>query len=162
MTAYSARASLVATRTRHTDESRWSLAALVAGLAALSAPYDLPLLRDAAFGMLLCVWVATRAYRFRQDCAARSGVELRKFSRRCSRVVYLTLYTALFVQLLCHMLRIDWSGGGFALALSLPFQAAPRHVVMQCGEAFRGHLLCGVIALLLIRVLAYQLRRYHP
>lgn len=160
MTSYLARTTRVAPTTRPAGESHWNLALQVLGLAAVSAPYGLPLMGDAAFGMLLCLLVVMRFYRFLNGCAARSDTELAEFSRRCCRGVYLTLYAVLLVQMLCRILSVSWSSGGMALGWSLPFQAAPRNVVMQCGEAFRGHLFCGVIALLLIRGLsAYHLRR---
>lgn len=160
MTSYLARTTLVAPSTRTTGESHWSLALQVVGLAVVSAPVGVPLLGDAAFGILLCLLVVLRFYRFVHRCAARSDAQWAEFSRHCCRGVYLTLYAALLVQMLCSILSVSWSGAGLALGWSLPFQAAPQNVIMRCGEDFRGHLFCGVLALVLIRGLtAYQIRR---
>jgi hypothetical protein len=121
----------------------------VIGVGAMSAPYGRPILADAAFGTMLFILVASRSYRLVHGCDARTPAEWGEFSRRSCRVVYLMLYGALLLQLSCRMLNIAWSGAGMTLGRS----------VIACGEGFRGHLLCGVLAQMLIRGLsAYQLR----
>ena len=159
MNSYFARTALASPGTRRRGGSDWGLAVSVAGCGAMSAPYGLPLLGEAAFGVSLFILVVWRFHRFIRGCDAQRLAALTEFSRRSCRLVYLMLYAALLLQLLCRMLSISWSGGGMTLGWSLPFQADPQGVVIQCGEGFRGHLFCGVIALLAVRGLsAYRYR----
>jgi len=150
VTSYLARTSLVSPTTRRAGEPDWILTVSVIGVGAMSAPYGLPILADAAFGTMLFILVASRSYRLLHGCDAQTPAEWGEFSRRSCRMVYLMLYGALLLQLSCRTLSIAWSGAGMTLGRS----------VIECGEGFRGHLLCGVLALMLIRGLsAYQLHR---
>jgi hypothetical protein len=159
VTFYPTRAALAAPKNPHTVARHFGLAAQVTALAALGAPLGQPLLRDATFGLLLCALVGARFYRLAYAHGAHGASEPWEFCRHSSRVVYLALYAALLVQFSCSVFSFSWGGGDVALGWSSAFRAAPQELILQCGEAFRGHLLAGVMVLLLIRVLASRLHR---
>jgi hypothetical protein len=163
VTSYFARTALASPGTRRTRDSDWGLAVSVAGFGAISAPYGLPILGDAAFEVLLFILVVSRFYRFIGGRDAQERAALTEFSRRSCRTVYSMLYGAMLLRLSCRMLSISWNGEDMTLGWSTSFHADPQNLVIECGEGFRGHLLCGVIALLLVRGLcAYQHRRLPP
>jgi cytochrome b561 len=128
----------------------WSTgtAALIAGCAEFHV----------AFGMLLCAFVALRFMNRLQDSDLAEDACAREFARHLSRLIYLMLYSVLFLKFLVELTSFSWIDGP-ALRWSAHFQAAPERVFVECGERFRADLLWGVIALCLVRVLAaHQLR----
>jgi cytochrome b561 len=147
VTSRMARASLESNPKAHRmPEVQWSLgaAAVAAGLTDIHA----------AFGTLLCALVAWQFLQHARDPAQSSHAEVRQFARRVSRMVYLMLYLVLSLKLLAGVTSLSWHDGGVALTWSVRFVAAPERTFMECGERFRGDLLCGVIALCLNRALS--------
>jgi cytochrome b561 len=129
----------------------WSagIAALVAGCAQLHA----------AFGTLLCALVVLRFMPQLRDLGAADATQIRELARCTSRLIYLMLYSVLFLKFFAELTTFSWHDEGLALRWSVHFQTAPERVFVECGERFRVDLLWGVIALCLIRALsAYQLR----
>jgi cytochrome b561 len=130
----------------------WSagIAALVAGCAEFHA----------AFGTLLCALVVLRFMPQLRDLGRGDAKQIREFARCTSRLIYLMLYSVLFLKFFAELTTFSWHDEPLALRWSAHFQTAPERVFVECGERFRIDLLWGVIALCLIRALsAYQLRR---
>ena len=153
MTSHIARASVKTARRAHgAPEFQWSLgaAAIVAGFADIHT----------AFAMLLCALIAARFTQYVRSSAPQSRAEFREFARHLSRLVYLMLYLVLLLKLLAAVISLSWHDGGAALGWSPRFKAAPERTFIECGEGFRGDLLCGVIALCLIRALSVFQHRY--
>jgi cytochrome b561 len=153
VTSRIARASLGSNRKAHgMPEVRWSL-----GAAAVAAGWtDI----HAVFGTLLCALVAWQFLQHARDPAQWRHAEVREFARRVSRMVYLMLYLVLSLKLLTGVTSLSWHDGGVVLGWSPRFKAAPELTFIECGEGFRGDLLCGVIVLCLIRALSVYQHRH--
>lgn len=152
MTSHIARAWVETDRRAGTHEVQWSLgtAAIVAGFTDFHV----------AFAMLLCALVASRFTQYVRSSVPENRPEFREFARHLSRLVYLMLYIVLLLKLLAAVTSLSWHDGGAALGWSPRFKAAPERTFIECGEGFRGDLLCGVIALCLIRALSALQHRY--
>lgn len=105
------------------------------------APSDLTL--RAIFGLLLGSLVVARFSSSFQPGAPGPAPDMGLVCRELSRMVYLILYLAIGVQQLARLTMHYWPAAQHAR--SMPLQSAD-----DAGQAF---LLCGVCALLLIRVL---------
>jgi cytochrome b561 len=127
------------------------IAALIAGCGEYHA----------AFGALLCASVVLRFMHHVRDADPGDGSRLREFARCMSRLIYLTLYSVLFLKFLAALTSFSWHDG-LALSWAPHFQSAPERVFVECGERFRVDLLWGVIALCLIRALSAYQRRADP
>jgi cytochrome b561 len=97
------------------------------------------------FGLLLCGLVGVRFGWWLQHCRPRGTLDIRRFSRELSRMVYLILYLVIGAQQIIRIigyLQEDHHTTRGADLLGPPLD----------GQAF---FLCGLSALVLIRVLAF-------
>ena len=122
------------------------LAAVVGVLGLIHDSWPIPMPHrgnlHVLFGSLLWLCVVARFYRrFRLE-PRMSIADIRPFSRRLSRLVYLLLYLLMCCQLIIGILS-----------------DAPHRSLQQINEGFQVYLGCGLLALLTIQVLAV-LSRY--
>jgi len=107
----------------------------VAGLLAEASPIAHPIgtmCIDLLFGLALWTQVALRFYRRVKQSPAMQPSEVKAFSRRLSRMVYLLLYVLVFARQAILMLSPVWRGGaigGFHRALWSPSQTFPPFLV---------------------------------
>ena len=105
---------------------------------------------DALFALLLAGVLAARFRWWLKHSPPESAADIRLFSRRLSHTVYLVLYLIVGAQLLVNIIGALRGGGGPAQDLGM---------LKPTSQAF---VICGLIALVLIRVLAYLTwRRYR-
>jgi cytochrome b561 len=89
------------------------------------------------FGALLWAYVVARFYGRLRRSPRMQPAEIRAFSLHLSRLVYLLLYVLAFFNLAIGLLR-----------------AAPHSTFLAHAEDFQSYLVCGLGALVTIRVLA--------
>ena len=105
---------------------------------------------QAVFGVLLSSLVIVRFAWWVKYCPPVSAADIRQFSRRLSRMVYLVLYLIIGAQLIVNII------GG------LDGEAGPAQDLAMLKPANQAFVVYGLIALVLIRVLAYLTwRRYR-
>ena len=100
----------------------WSagIAALVAGCAQLHA----------AFGMLLCALVVLRFMPQLRDLGPGDATQIRQLARCTSRLIYLMLYSVLFLKFFAELTTFSWHDEGLALRALGPLpqsRKGPRH-----------------------------------
>jgi hypothetical protein len=151
VTTYIARTSLASIRRAHAmPEIHWVLGAAVVAAGWTGV--------HAIFGLLLSALIASRFWRHARGAQVLSCVEIAQLARQLARVVYLILYGVLLLKLMSEATSLSWHGG-LAWGFTPHFLANPEQAFIDSGERFRPELLWGVIALILIRVLAgHQLR----
>jgi cytochrome b561 len=106
---------------------------------------------QAVFGVLLSGLVIVRYAWWLKYCPPVSAADIRLFSRRLSRMVYLVLYLIIGAQLIVNIIGgLEGEAAGPAQDLTM---------LKPANQAFVAY---GLIALVLIRVLAYLTwRRYR-
>jgi hypothetical protein len=104
---------------------------------------------DALFALLLAGLLAARFQWWRKYSPPTSAADIRLFSRGLSRTVYLVLYLIIGAQLLVNIVGALRGGAGAAHDLGM---------LKPTSQAFVAY---GLIALVLIRVLAYLTWRWY-
>jgi cytochrome b561 len=122
--------------------AHFALLVLVVGLLGLIADaWTIPLPHRGnlhiLFGVLLWAYVAARFYGRLRRSPRMQPADIRAFSRHLSRLVYLLMYFLAFFNLAIAFLR-----------------AAPHSTFLARAENFQIYLVCGLGALITIRVLA--------
>jgi cytochrome b561 len=97
------------------------------------------------FGGLLCGLVVVRFRWWLQHCPPRQAIDIRRFTRELSRMVYLVLYLVVGSQQVIRF--VGYLQSNHHVPQSLDVLELPID-----GQAF---LICGLIAIVLIRVLAF-------
>jgi hypothetical protein len=98
----------------------------------------------ALFGLLLCAAIFSHFHKGMQHAALATPRDIAAFSRGLSRRVYLLMYVLLGLRI--------------AMGLDRPTMGLDRPRVLA-AEGFHDYLICGVVALVLIRVLAARWQR---
>ncbi len=105
---------------------------------------------DALFALLLAGLLAARFRWWLKYSPPTSAADIRLFSRGLSRSVYLVLYLIIGAQLMVNIVG------------ALQGRAGPAHDLGVLKPTSQAFVVCGLIALVLIRVLAYLTwRRYR-
>jgi cytochrome b561 len=104
---------------------------------------------DALFALLLAGLLVARFRWWLRYSPPTSAVDIRLFSRRLSRTVYLTLYLIIGAKQIVGII------GGAA------YESAPAQDLGTLNPTSQIFLLYGLMALVLIRVLAYLTWRRH-
>jgi hypothetical protein len=99
----------------------------------------------ALFGLLLVGLVIARYYWWLKHSAPAQKDDIRRFSRHLSRLIYLVLYLVIGAKLIIAIVNFMWHRGTLDFGLLLDNDSAD----------FRAILVCGLIALALIRGLAF-------
>jgi hypothetical protein len=106
---------------------------------------------DALFALLLAGLLAARFHWWLKYSPPMSTADIRVFSRRLSRMVYLVIYLIIGAQLIVNIVGRLRSDAGAGLGRD-------SGMLTPTSEAF---VMSGLIALVLIRVLAYLTWRRH-
>jgi len=105
---------------------------------------------DALFALFLAGLLAARFRWWLKYSPPESAADIRLFSRRLSHTVYLVLYLIIGAQLIVNIVGALRGGAGAVQDLGM------------LKPTSQGFVICGLIALVLIRVLAYLTwRRYR-
>ena len=105
---------------------------------------------DALFALFLAGLLAARFRWWLKYSPPASAADIRLFSRRLSHTVYLVLYLIIGAQLIVNIVGALRGGAGAVQDLGM------------LKPTSQGFVICGLIALVLIRVLAYLTwRRYR-
>lgn len=94
----------------------------------------------ALFGLSLCAAVFTHFYKSTNHVPPATSQDIARFSRSLSRKVYLLMYVLLGLRI--------------AMGLDRP--------LLQPAAGFRDYLICGILALVLVRVLAARGKSLKP
>jgi hypothetical protein len=98
----------------------------------------------ALFGLLLCAAIFTHFHKRMQHAPLATPGDIAAFSRGLSRRIYLLMYVLLGLRI--------------AMGLDRPIMGLDRPRLLP-AEGFRDYLICGVVALVLIRALAARWQR---
>jgi cytochrome b561 len=104
---------------------------------------------DALFALLLAGLLAARFWWWLKHSPPTSAADIRLFSRGLSRSVYLVLYLIIGAQLLVNIVGALQGGAGAAQHLG------------KLNPISQAFVVYGLIALVLIRVLAYLTWRWY-
>ena len=99
----------------------------------------------ASFGALLWGSVMAEFYFGARRPSCRRPIDIRAFSRRLSRRVYLLLYVLMFFNLALDILRSE-----------------PHRSMLRAAEDFQSYLACGCVALVTIHILAVHFNAAAP
>ena len=143
----------------------WGMALLVLLVGVLGVFHDSPPAQvleswmnvHALFALLLWGLVIGRFCLRLKYSALALPSDIREFSRQLSRMVYLLLYAIIGIAQVIDAAGCLWQSGTFEFQLG--------HGGVGPGEDFQAFVGCGVVALLLIRALAFgilSVRRSHP
>jgi len=146
-------------RRRSTIALHWSMAILavsvgVVGLFGDSGPkwLQLPWLNvQALFGLLLASLVIARFHGRVKYGPPLLAADIKTLSRHLSRMVYLLLYLTIGIKQLIALASFVAHGGGFDFGL---FQVASNRGVFEPTAEFQAFLVYGLLALIIIRMLA--------
>ena len=151
-------------RPRSTGTLYWAMATCVAAVGILDSGCDAPAMTHGLwkelhplFGLLLLGWVASLFYRRARSSPAVQPPDLREFSRRISRTVFLLLYTVVFARQIIALFGLARPGGAFALKSYLWMPVGQRSCELGSDVGF--YVAWGVAALVMIRILARLLHR---
>jgi cytochrome b561 len=114
----------------------------------------------ALWGLALTIFVISRFY-WRVNTRPRmSGSDVRELCRQVSRNVYFLLYAVILAKELVDLVGVSWHDGTFDFGLLSTYLQMPEdQVASEFGSQFRGYVACGVVAVVIIRVLtAFHLR----
>ena len=107
------------------------------------------------FGLLLLGFVISQfSWRALHSPSSRQ-TDLRAFSRQVSRSVFLLLYVVVFAREIVALVGLTWHDGGFDFRLLKGYLSMP--IIQRGGELgsdLGGYVACGVVALIMVRVLA--------
>jgi hypothetical protein len=143
----------------------WGMALLVLLVGVIGVFHDSPPAQvleswmnvHALFALLLWGLVIARFCLRLKYSALALPSEIRDLSRQLSRMVYLLLYAIIGIAQVIDAAGRLWQGGTFEFRLG--------HGGIGPGEDFQAVVGCGLVALLVIRVLAFgilSVRRNHP
>jgi hypothetical protein len=99
----------------------------------------------ALFGLLLWGLVAVRFCWWLKNCPPAHAVEILQFSRRLSRMVYLVLYLVTGAMQVINIIG----------ALPYDTRSARDLALLKPGPDCQAFLICGLVALVSIRVIAF-------
>ena len=109
----------------------------------------------ALFGLLLVGLVIARFYWWLKHTPPAQNADIRRFSRQLSRLVYLVLFLVIGAKQITGIVHFMWHGGILDFGLLLNSDNAPDLGIYKSTADFRAILVCGLIALALIRGLAF-------
>ena len=109
----------------------------------------------ALFGLLLAGLVIARFYWWLKHSPPAQKADIRRFSRHLSRLIYLVLYLVIGAKLIIGIVNFMWHGGILDFGLLLDNDSAQDLGIYKSTADFRAILVCGLIALALIRGLAF-------
>ena len=109
----------------------------------------------ALFGLLLAGLVIARFYWWLKHSPPAQKADIRRFSRRLSRPIYWVLYLVIGAKLIIAIVNSMWHGGTLDFGLLLDNDGAQDLDIYKSAADFRAILVCGLIALTLIRGLAF-------
>jgi cytochrome b561 len=109
----------------------------------------------ALFGLLLAGLVIARFYWWLKHSPPAQKADIRRFSRQLSRLIYLVLYLIIGAKLIIGIVNFMWHGGILDFGLLLDNDSAQDLGIYKSTADFRAILVCGLIALALIRGLAF-------
>ena len=109
----------------------------------------------ALFGLLLAGSVIARFYWWLKHSPPAQKADIRRFSRHLSRLIYLVLYLVIGAKLIIGIVNFMWHGGILDFGLLLDNDSAQDLGIYKSTADFRAILVCGLIALALIRGLAF-------
>jgi cytochrome b561 len=107
------------------------------------------------FGLLLVGLVVARFYWWLKHSPPAQKADIRRFSRQLSRLVYLVLYLVIGAKQIIGIVNFMWHGGILDFGLLLDNDSAQDLGIYKSTADFRAILVCGLIALVLIRGLAF-------
>jgi cytochrome b561 len=109
----------------------------------------------ALFGLLLVGLVIARFYWWLKHSPPAQKADIRRFSRQLSRLVYLVLYLVIGAKQVIGIVNFMLHGGNLDFGLLLDNDSAQDLGIYKSTADFRAILVCGLIALALIRGLAF-------
>ena len=109
----------------------------------------------ALFGLLLVGLVLARFLWWLKHSPPAQKVDIRRFSRQLSHLIYLILYLAIGATQIIGIVNFMWYGGTLDFGLLLNNDGAQDLGIYKSTAYFRAILVCGLIALALIRGLAF-------
>jgi len=109
----------------------------------------------ALFGLLLVGLVIARFLWWRRHSPPAQKADIRRFSRQLSRLIYLVLYLVIGTKQIIGIVNFMWHGGTLDFGLLLDSDSAQDLGIYKATADFRAILVCGLIALALIRGLAF-------
>jgi cytochrome b561 len=109
----------------------------------------------ALFGLLLVGLVIARYYRWLRYSPPAQKDDIRQLSRQLSRLIYLVLYLVIGAKQVIGIVNFMWHGGILDFGLLLNNDSAQDLGIYKSTADFRAILVCGVIALAVIRGLAF-------
>ena len=107
------------------------------------------------FGMLLVGLVIARFYWWLKHSPPAEKADIRQFSRQLSRLIYLVLYLVIGAKQIIGIVNFMWHGSTLDFGLLLDNDSAQDLGIYKSTADFRAILVCGLIALALIRGLAF-------
>ena len=113
------------------------------------------------FGLLLCGWVIVRYRLLFKSSPCMLPSDVRGFARQQSRIVYLVLYAVIGVRLCIGIVSSMWHGGAADLGLldERVFNG-PDSKAFDPKDDFQLFLASGILALVVVRVIAFAVRRH--
>jgi cytochrome b561 len=109
----------------------------------------------ALFGLLLVGLVIARFLWWLKHSPPSQKADIRRFSRQLSRLIYLVLYLVIVTKQIIGIVNFMWHGGTLDFGLMLDNDSAQDLGIYKSTADFRAILVCGLIALALIRGLAF-------
>ena len=109
----------------------------------------------ALFGLLLVGLVIARFLWWLKHSPPSQKADIRRFSRQLSRLIYLVLYLVIGTKQIIGIVNFMWHGGILDFGLLLDNDSAQDLGIYKSTADFRAILVCGLIALALIRGLAF-------
>ncbi len=109
----------------------------------------------ALFWLLLVGLVLARFLWWLKHSAPAQKADIRRFSRQLSRLIYLILYLVIGTGQIIGIVNFMWHGGTLYFGLLLDSDSAHDLGIYKATADFRAILVCSLIALALIRGLAF-------
>jgi cytochrome b561 len=109
----------------------------------------------ALFGLLLVGLVIAQFLWWLKHSPPAQKADIRLFSRQLSRLIYLVLYLVIGTNQIIGIVNFMWHGGILDFGLLLSNDSAQDLGIYKSTADFRAILVCGLIALALIRSLAF-------
>jgi cytochrome b561 len=109
----------------------------------------------ALFALLLAGLVIARFLWWLKHSPPAQKADIRRFSRQLSRLIYLVLYLVIGTQQIIVIVNFMWHGGTLDFGLLLDNDSVQDLGIYKSTADFRAILVCGLIALALIRGLAF-------
>ncbi len=107
------------------------------------------------FGALLMGLVVSRIYWYVSMSPPACPLDIRQFTRHLSRTVYLLLYVVIFAKEIVDLGNATWHHGTFDFEMLAAYLRMPvEQVSAGFKEEFRGYVVCGVSAIVIIRLWA--------